>query len=135
MLQPARACKRSRNVCSRSCRHPRRSRREANASRENARHNPLFLRPLDWRRGIMSILHDPFVKAMLGTPFMQEFIADVRRRTRVQVLHEILQERLGSLTPAVRSGINRVDDEETYYRLLDHAVTCSSVQEFEECLR
>jgi hypothetical protein len=31
--------------------------------------------------------------------------------------------------------LHQIEDEETLHRLIDHAAICSSVQEFEECLR
>src|SRR4051812_47413010 len=75
------------------------------------------------------------IKAMIATPFMQDFIAAARRRGYVTSLLVMLEARLGSLTPTVRSGLEQVMEEETLERLTDDAVACSTVQEFEECLR
>src|SRR5438105_4248537 len=84
--------------------------------------------------GINPMLDSLIVKAMMASPFMQEFIAEVRRRERADFLLTILEKRFGSLTPTIESGLEQVEDYEALIRLTDHVVTCSSLQEFEESL-
>jgi hypothetical protein len=74
-------------------------------------------------------------QAMIESPLIQEIVAESKLEERVGAILDVLRERFGAVTPAVTAGLEQVKEKEKLVRLTRHAVTCASLQQFEERLR
>jgi predicted transposase YdaD len=74
-------------------------------------------------------------KAMIESPLIQEIVEESERAGRLKATRDVLETRFGAVTPAVTAGLEQVKEEERLVRLTRHAVTCASLQAFEERLR
>jgi hypothetical protein len=73
-------------------------------------------------------------QAMIGSPLIQEIVAESRRDRRIQSIRAVLETRFGAVTPTITAGLEQVKEEANLDQLLRHAVLCASVKAFEERL-
>src|SRR5262245_18473839 len=74
-------------------------------------------------------------RAMIEAPFIQELVAESQRVGRAKSLVGVLKVRFGTVPPTTTSGLEQINEEEKWDRLTGEAVTCRSLQAFEEALR
>ncbi len=72
---------------------------------------------------------------IIETPLIQEIVEDSKREDRVSLIIQVLQEKFGPVGPNISAGLAQVKEMEKLPRLLLHAATCKSLQDFEQRLR
>jgi hypothetical protein len=72
---------------------------------------------------------------MNASPLIQEIVEESKRTGQVEVMLHLVQGRLGPVGPEISAGLAQVKDKKKLLRLSLHAVTCRSLQAFEEELR
>ncbi len=74
-------------------------------------------------------------KAMIESPLIQEIVQESKRTAHVEMIVGILQDKFGPVGPTIEAGLALLKEEASLKRLNVRAVTCDSLQAFEEALR
>jgi hypothetical protein len=71
---------------------------------------------------------------MIESPLIQSIVEQSERIGQVKLIVGTLQDKFGPSGPAIEAGLAQVKDAAGLRRLNVHAVTCASLQAFEEAL-
>jgi hypothetical protein len=74
-------------------------------------------------------------KAMVESPLIQNIVQESKRTGQVELIVGTLQDKFGPVGPTIEAGLALMKEPASLRRLNVHAVTCTSLQAFEERLR